>query len=238
MLVIPAINEVNFDEVLKKIELAANFSPWIHLDVVDGKFAKNKTWNNPSEIPNSKFQILNSKINIEVHLMVENPEAVIKDWVSAGAKRIIVSLEAIEKSKIKNKISPPKADPPQAEKIQTKNTKIEIGLAINPETPVEKLIPFISINQPEIGINQRLIKFVLVLGVNPGLAGQKFNEKVLEKIKFLKNYYPGVIIEADGGINLETTKLVKEAGADIIVSASYIWGSQNPREAYQMLMAM
>ena len=71
------------------------------------------------------------------------------------------------------------------------------------------------------------------MGVNPGLAGRQFNEKVLEKIKFLKNYYPNVIIEADGGINLETARLVKEAGADIMVSASHTWGSSNPQKNLQ-----
>ncbi|MDP3052520.1 MAG: ribulose-phosphate 3-epimerase [bacterium] len=218
MLVIPAINEIEFSEVLKKINIAGEFSRWIHLDVVDGKFAANTTWNNPGDL-----KAINSglKADIEVHLMVENPEVVIKDWVSAGAKRIIISLEALEKSKLQFKI----------QNLFDKNC--EIGLAINPETSVEKLIPFISINQPEIGVNQRLIKFVLVLGVSPGLAGQKLNENVLEKIKFLKNYYPGVIIEADGGIDLETAKLAKEAGVDIIVSASYIFGSPNPQKAYE-----
>lgn len=210
MLAIPAINEIKFEEVIKKIKIAEKFSSWIHLDIVDGKFAANETWNNPQDLIKLKAKNHKLQADLEIHLMIENPEAVVEDWLAAGVKRIIISLEAIEKSK-----------------IQIKNTKIEIGLAINPETPVENLLPYLE-----------NIKFVLVLGVNPGLAGQKFNEGVLEKIKFLKNYHPGVIIEADGGINLETAKLVKEAGADIIVSASYIWGSQNPERAYRELAAI
>ncbi len=209
MLVIPAINETEFGEVLKKINIAGKFSRWIHLDVVDGKFAANTTWNNPGDL-----KAINSepKANIEVHLMVENPEAAIKDWVSAGVKRIIISLEAIGE-----KLSLP----------QELMNNFELGLAINPETPVEDLLPYLEDS-----------KFVLVLGVNPGLAGQKFNEKILEKIKFLKNYYPGVIIETDGGINLKTAELAKEAGADIIVSASYIFGSPNPQKAYEELSSI
>ena len=149
-------------------------------------------------------------INIEAHLMVENPEAVIKDWILAGAKRIVIQLEAIDSVK--------------ARAVLEIADKVEIGLAVNPETPIEDALPYLE-----------NFKFILILGVNPGLAGRPFNEKILEKIKFLKNYYPNVIIEADGGINLETAKLVKEAGADIVVSASYIWGSQNPEKAYQEL---
>ncbi|MFA5084312.1 MAG: ribulose-phosphate 3-epimerase [Candidatus Paceibacterota bacterium] len=207
MLVIPAINEVNFEEVLKKIDIAGRFSRWVHLDVVDGEFAANTTWNNPGDL-----KAVNSgpKADIEVHLMVEHPETVIGDWASAGAKRIIIHLEALGGKEFK----------PAAESI-------EMGLSINPETPVEDLLPYLE-----------NFKFVLILGVNPGLAGQKFEEEVLEKIKFLKNYYPGVIIEADGGINLETAGLVKEAGADILVSASYIWKSQNPEQAYKELTAL
>ena len=210
MLVIPAINEIEFPEVLNKIGIAMTFSPWIHLDVVDGKFAENKTWNNPGELKAISHKL---KANIEAHLMVENPEAVIKDWISAGVKRIVIQLEAIDGAK--------------ARSVLEIADKVEIGLAVNPETPIENLFPYLE-----------NFKFILVLGVNPGLAGRPFNEKVLEKIKFLKNYYPNVIIEADGGINLEIAKSVKEAGTDIIVSASYIWGSQNPERAYQELMTV
>lgn len=206
MLVIPAINEVNFEEVLKKINIAGKFSRWVHLDVVDGKFAANITWSDPDDL-----KAVNSGLaDIEAHLMVENPEAVIKDWALAGVKRVIIHLEALGGKEFK----------PVAENI-------EMGLSINPETPVEDLLPYLE-----------YFKFVLILGVNPGLAGQEFNKEILEKIKFLKIYYPSVIIEVDGGINLETAKLVKEAGVDILVSASYIWRSQNPEQAYQELTAL
>ena len=207
MLVIPAINEVEFSEVSKKIGIAGVFSSWIHIDIVDGRFASNITWNNPSELFAASSQ---PSINIEAHLMVENPEAVIKDWILAGAKRIVIQLEAIDSVK--------------ARSVLEIADDVEIGLAVNPETPIEDALPYLE-----------NFKFILILGVNPGLAGRPFNEKILEKIKFLKNYYPNVIIEADGGINLETAKLVKEAGADIVVSASYIWGSQNSEKAYQEL---
>mgnify|MGYP001594096710 FL=1 len=183
MLVIPAINEVEFSEVSKKIGIAGVFSSWIHIDIVDGRFASNITWNNPSELFAASSQ---PSINIEAHLMVENPEAVIKDWILAGAKRIVIQLEAIDSVK--------------ARAVLEIADKVEIGLAVNPETPIEDALPYLE-----------NFKFILILGVNPGLAGRPFNEKILEKIKFLKNYYPNVIIEADGGINLETAKLVKEA---------------------------
>ena len=220
MQVIPAINEVQFSEVLKKIRIAQAFSSWVHLDIVEGKFAKNKTWNNPEELKMRQASSVKHQVDLEVHLMVENPETVVKDWAAVGAKRIIFHLEAL--------LNMGKSDLQKLCNIgEVGLPKIEIGLAVNPETPVEDLLPYFGD-----------FKFVLILSVNPGLACQKFNEKILEKIKFLKNHCQGVIIEADGGINLETAKLVKEAGADIIVSASYIWGSQNPERAYQELMVV
>jgi GxxExxY protein len=76
---------------------------------------------------------------------------------------------------------------------------------------------------------------VQVLAVSPGKSGQKFDKRVLEKIRFLKKNYPDVIIEVDGGINLETAKLCKEAGAGILVAGNYIWGSKNPQGAYEEL---
>ena len=202
MFVIPAINEIEFLEVLKKIKIAKTFSSWVHLDIVDGKFAKNKTWSNPLELSAVSHQL---SANIEAHLMVETPEAVIKDWVAAGAKRIIFHLEAMN-----------------GNEAPIPENNVEIGISINPETPVEDIVPYL-----------KDFKFVQILAVKPGLAGQKFDEKVLEKIKFLKKYDPNVIIEVDGGLNLETAKLVRGAGADIIVSASYIWGSPNPQKAYE-----
>jgi len=208
MLVIPAINETDFAEVLKKIKLAEKFSEWIHLDVVDGEFSSNVTWKKSEEL---KAVSSGLKASLEAHLMVENPEAVIKEWVAAGVKRVIVHVEAANKEKLS----------------KLKTGDFEIGLAINPDTPVEDVVPYLE-----------NYKFVLVLGVKPGLAGQKFDDSVLEKIKFLKTYFPNVIIEADGGINLETAKLLKEAGADILVSASYLWSSENPEESYKNLAAI
>ena len=223
MIIVPAINCADFDCVKEKLRKAAEFfSPtngWAQIDIADGKFTNWKTWNNPEEISNLKSQI--SNLNLEIHLMIEEPQNIIDDWIKAGAKRIIVHLETVENF-------PPEADSFLAEKLKTENLKhCEIGLAINPDTSAKKLVPY---------LNQ--IKFVQILAVDPGLSGQKFQLQVLDKIKFLKSNYPDAIIEIDGGINLETAKLCKEAGADILVSGSYIWSSSNPKEAFKKLFEL
>ena len=225
MQIIPAINCLDFECVKEKLKKTAEFLPaggWIQLDIADGKFTSHKTWSNPEEL--SLLITQYSLLNLEVHLMVEKPEAVIEDWVKAGAKRIIVHLEALdtrEFSRIWPQIS----------------QMAEIGLAVNPDMSVEKVIPYISANQQKIGVNQR-IKFIQILAVDPGASGQEFQPLVLNKVKFLKKNYPDVIIEVDGGINLETAKLCKEAGADILAAATYIFDSPDPKEAYKVLSSL
>jgi len=220
MQVIPAINATDFETVKKQIETAADFFPsagglpagvlekegQIHLDVVDGKFSSNITWGKADDLRKIKAPYL----NFEAHLMVARPELAIEAWLESGVKRIIVHIETMTDS------------------LFILNTcrkfSAQVGLSINPNTPIEKLIPYL-----------KEFKFVQILSVSPGFAGQKFNEGVLEKIKFLRKNHSDVTIEVDGGINLKTAKLVKKAGADIVVSASYIFGSKDPKKAYEEL---
>ncbi|OGY64494.1 MAG: hypothetical protein A3I24_03950 [Candidatus Harrisonbacteria bacterium RIFCSPLOWO2_02_FULL_41_13b] len=214
MQIIPAINTKNFKEAKKQIEIASQVVPAggvIHIDVTDGKFTSNITWGDPQELQEllTSYKLLIA--NFEIHLMVNNPEEVIEDWAKTRLfGRIIVHLESMKDS----------------EYILSRCRKYgsEPVLAINPTTDVKKLEPYLD-------------KFPAfqILAVTPGLAGQKFNVEVIHKIKFLKKAAPGVKIEVDGGINLETAKLCKEAGADIVVSASYILNSDNPKEAYAKL---
>lgn len=210
MEVIPAINCSNFKCVQEKLKFISLLkSRWVHFDVADGKFTRVKTWNKPVKIQNSKLKIKN--LQIEVHLMVQRPEEYIKLWIKAGAKRIILPIEAITLKSFLN-----------IKKLWQK--QVEIGLSIGPQTDFKKILPFLL-----------YLKFIQCLAVKPGWTGQKFQSETLIKIRRLKKLKPAIIIEADGGINLRTAKLVKGAGADIIVSASYIFNSKNPLAALQAL---
>jgi len=203
MQVIPAINATSYAGAKKQIEQVAQFAEIIHIDVVDGKFALNITWGSPEE-----FKTFAA--NFEVHLMVDNPESVIEDWLKAGAKRIIIHLEAM-------------TDPVYI--LETcEHYGAEAMLAINPGTEVGKLLPHTD-----------EFKAFQLLAVNPGLAGQKFQHSIINKIELLREKSPNAKIEVDGGVNAETGKLAKEAGADMLVSASYIFESKNPKKAYEQL---
>ena len=103
----------------------------------------------------------------------------------------------------------------------------ELFIAVNPETPVEKLFEY-----------EKLAAGFLILAVTPGKVGQKFKEDQLEKIRTLRQRFPDAKIEADGGVSVDNAKAIKDAGANILVSASAIWGSKNPKEAYRKLIEL
>lgn len=210
MQIIPVINCPDLACVQHKIELLKSFLPagrFIHLDVADGAFTFHKTWNDPS-----LWGAMNVPFDLEVHLMVEHPEAAIAAWLAAGAKRFIVQAESIDKDSLASMTRSVHA------------AGATMGLSSDPETPIRKLAPYLH-----------SIRFFQVLAVNPGLAGQPFLPLMVPKIKWLRANAEHAIIEVDGGMNPATARLVKNAGADVVVSASYIFGNKKPKRAYEEL---
>jgi ribulose-phosphate 3-epimerase len=210
MLIIPVVNCPDRACAEERIAAAKTFlkkKDFLHIDVADGVFTFHKTWNDPEG-----WAALRSPFPLEVHLMVEHPEEWIAPWLAAGAKRFIVHIETIDEDSLKNIAAACKAG------------RAELVLSSNPETPADEFTPYLHMTS----------RFQ-VLCVNPGLAGQKFLPLVLEKVKWLKYALPDAIIEVDGGVTPETAKWAKDAGADIIVSASHIFGSKDPKKAYKEL---
>lgn len=232
MQVIPGINCPDFECLRRRINQVreifesepafdeAAAGRWVHIDVADGRFTRTKTWNNPEELDFLGEEIQDLKL--EIHLMVEEPQAAVEDWLRHGAARIIVQFEALKDGSL----------PPVQEiegrweiicdKIEREGR--ELALSISPATPVYVLTPYL-----------KAVSLVQLLAVEPGPAGQKFNPIVVQKLKELKQREPDLKVEVDGGINLETAKLVKKAGADVIVSVSHLWGSENPKETFNKL---
>lgn len=210
MQVIPAINAPDFETAKKLITIASGFSDWVHIDVGDGAFSSIKTWDKPEE-----FRIMNQELGIremEAHLMVVDPLNCAEAWLLAGVERLIIHLETVNEQQVGRLLD------------LCKKYNADLMLSIAPEIPVEKFWPYID-----------RVSYFQILAVDPGRAGQGFQPIVLEKIKLLRQKAPNAKIEVDGGINLETAKVIKEAGADIIVSASYIFDSSDPEIAYRKL---
>ena len=214
--ILPVINCADLVSVKETVEKIKTFLPdgsFLHCDIADAAFTFHKTWNNPTEWAN-----LRVPYQLEVHLMVEHPEREIKPWIAAGARRFIVHFETV-------------TDDSLVQIFEACDKRgVGVALASNPETTVDRLAPYL-----------KHFPMFQVLCVHPGLAGQPFLPMMIEKIAWLRREYPNAIIEVDGGINAETARLVKNAGTDLIVSASYLFGrlgegnAGDPKTAYEIL---
>ena len=141
---------------------------------------------------------------LDVHLMVTDPSNFINDFSDAGADIISVHVEA---------------NNPQKAIELIKKQNIKAGIALNPSTPASAIEPFVD-----------SIDMILVMSVEPGYCGQSFNENAIERVKTYRKEYPNKIIEVDGGVGPGNAAVLAEAGADLLVAGSAIFGSSNPIE--------
>ena len=186
---------------------------YLHFDVMDGRFVKNISFGIPvlESLKKGGYDII-----FDVHLMIVEPQNYIKDFLNAGADIVTIHYEAINIKNIEE----------ISHLIHEENKKF--GLSIKPNTKVAEIAKYL-----------KYIDLVLVMCVEPGFGGQKFIESSIDKIKelnLLKNEFKyNYLIEVDGGINIETARLCREAGADILVAGSYIFKSNDRKEAIESL---
>lgn len=196
----------NLEKEIKKLE--DNGADWIHIDVMDGHFVPNLTIGAPVVKAIRKI----TKIPLDVHLMIENPEKYIEDFALAGSDIITFHYEAMSDKIIE-----------LVEKIHSYG--IKAGISIKPKTRAEEIKQYLDI-----------IDLVLIMTVEPGFGGQKFMkncaDKIPELIPFIKK---DIIIEVDGGINSETAIYSKNAGANALVAGNYIFSSDNIKKAIDSL---
>lgn len=210
MQVIPAINVRDATLTEQLVRQAAHFLPagaWIHIDVGDGVYIKEVAGVSPFVCG---AWLTANGLQAEIHLMVQDYESHLAPWLDAGAKRIIIPVELVR-------------DPGHLLALEKKYTA-DIMLSCGLDISLDALKPFFS-----------TFRFFQILAVQPGLSGQLFDESALQKVMFVRANVSHAIIEVDGGITPGVARRVKDAGADRIVSASYIWGSAEPKKAYQEL---
>ena len=209
--VAPSILSADFSRLLDEVKMVEEAeADYIHIDVMDGHFVPNITI---GPLIVEAIRPVTS-LHFDVHLMIENPENYIQNFVHAGADYISVHVEACKH--LHRTIH------------QIKETGVRAGVVLNPATPVEMIRDVLTD-----------VDLVLLMTVNPGFGGQKFIPNVLKKIEQVRRWRDEqnlhFEIEVDGGINAETAKLCVAAGADVLVAGSYIFNNKDRREAIESI---
>lgn len=206
----PSILSCDFANLKDDIDTVISDIDYIHIDVMDGLFVNNISFG----IPVIKSIRPHFTKLFDTHLMIVNPERYIDAFSNAGADLITFHIEATEDSNMVINM------------IHERGLKA--GISLRPKTKVLDLIPYLD-----------KVELVLVMSVEPGFGGQEFDPSAIEKIKWLKEYKTthnlNYEIEVDGGINEITGKLCKDAGADVLVSGSYIFKAVNRKEKIESL---
>lgn len=207
----PSMLSCDFANIQRDVEMInASSADWFHIDVMDGVFVPNISFGFPVLSAMKKH----ATKPMDVHIMIENPDAYIQDFKAAGADILTVHYEACRH--LHRTIQAIKA------------AGMKAGVALNPHTPVSHLNDVIGD-----------LDLVLIMSVNPGFGGQKFIDHAVEKVRqtrlLIQASNSSALIEVDGGVNLETGKRLVDAGANALVAGSFVFNAENPTKTIQDL---
>lgn len=198
----PALLAYSKHEARAKLAFIAKYyhDSLVHIDVMDGKFVSARCW-----CQAKSFQTLALPQSFEVHLMVKEPQKHLAAWKKAGATRAIFHIEA--------------TTDPRGVIAAIRKHRLEVGVALNPATPLSKIALILP-----------LVDAILVMGVVPGYAGQRFIPSTITKIRRAAALRPKKLIIIDGGVTLLNAPSLLKAGADQLVSTTAVYGKNlSPR---------
>jgi len=202
VLISPSILSADFGRLQDEVDSVESSADALHFDVMDGHFVPNLSFGAPVG------KCIRTELPLDVHLMVTNPADRIAEFAAIHCKNITFHAEAV------------KGTPARRKLIETiRGTGALSGIAINPATPLSEIDDVV-----------KDVDLVLVLSVVPGFGGQAFMPQVLTKVRALREKSPKLMIQIDGGIDAETAKLARDAGADNLVAGKAIFGAKD-REA-------
>ena len=200
-LVAPSILSADFSRLGEECQSVLDSgADLLHVDIMDGHFVPNLSMG-PAICASLRKHF--PEVYLDIHLMVEEPGKFLEPFIDAGADHVTVHVEVV--------------DDPVSIAASIRELGASPGLALNPETPVEAVLPFVE-----------AFDLILVMSVHPGYSGQAFIPEVLDKVRTLRaKFGDSIRIEADGGVSPKTAPACREAGYDVLVSASSVFGSND-----------
>lgn len=211
VIVAPSVLSADFANLQRDVEmLNSSDADWFHIDIMDGVFVPNISFGFPVMSAIKKY----AKKPMDVHLMIVQPERYVTQFRDAGADNLSVHLEA--STHLHRTIQ------------QIKQAGMKAGVAINPHSPIEALVPLIE-----------EIDLVCLMSVNPGFGGQKFIERTYSRITALKEMIKRnnskALIEIDGGVDLLNASKLVQTGADVFVAGNTVFSSADPKATISKL---
>ncbi len=211
-IIAPSILSADFGHLDRAVRMLDRSSAeWVHIDVMDGVFVPNISFG----FPVLKAVRKATRKLLDVHLMIVEPERYVQRFAQAGADMVTFHLEAC-------------ADPARCIAL-IRASGARVGITIKPATPVETVRKWLQI-----------VDMVLIMSVEPGFGGQRFIPESLDKIRALRRMAadsnPALLVEVDGGITLQNAREIFDAGADVLVAGSTVFGAEDPETAIYDLL--
>ncbi|MDD5040986.1 MAG: ribulose-phosphate 3-epimerase [Candidatus Peribacteraceae bacterium] len=207
VLIAPSILSADLSRLNEEIKSIESSADWLQIDVMDGHFVPNTAF------PFTQVQTIQTKLPLDIHLMVENPSEAAREFLSLHPKNITFHAEAVQKT-----------DDRRALLQAIRKGGATAGIAINPPTPLSDIADVLG-----------EVDLLLVMSVHPGFGGQSFIPSVLEKVTEARKRYPTLMIQMDGGVDDATAPLCIRAGANNLVAGSFIFRAADRAQAIASL---